>query len=249
MLTSLGQAGQCATRPSPPAPVCARQRSAAAKTKAPGRAVAKAAKVEDAEVSHSITNGASTVNPLVFDELAEIIRMVHDTDIVELELKSKRFSLAVRKKEALESPEPATTAYQPQQQFAPPQYQQPQQYAPQPQAPPAPAPAPAPAASAPASASPAAASANGGSASAGGGGKEVEVLSPMSGTMYRSPAPGELPFVKEGDRVTKGQTVAIIEAMKLMNEIESETAGTVVKFLTENGTSVNPGQPLVLIRP
>lgn len=47
-----------------------------------------------------------------------------------------------------------------------------------------------------------------------------QVLSPMSGTMYRSPAPGEPPFVKEGDRVTKGQTIAIIEAMKLMNEIE-----------------------------
>jgi len=48
----------------------------------------------------------------------------------------------------------------------------------------------------------------------------AQVLSPMSGTMYRSPAPGEPPFVKEGDRVTKGQTIAIIEAMKLMNEIE-----------------------------
>jgi acetyl-CoA carboxylase biotin carboxyl carrier protein len=48
----------------------------------------------------------------------------------------------------------------------------------------------------------------------------VEVFSPMSGTMYRSPAPGEPPFVREGDRVKKGQAVCIVEAMKLMNEIE-----------------------------
>lgn len=54
----------------------------------------------------------------------------------------------------------------------------------------------------------------------------AQVLSPMSGTMYRSKAPGEPPFVKEGDRVTKGQTIAIIEAMKLMNEIEVRGAPT-----------------------
>ncbi len=54
----------------------------------------------------------------------------------------------------------------------------------------------------------------------------LQVASPMAGTVYRSPAPGEPPFVKEGDKVTKGQTICIIEAMKLMNEIEvSEVAG------------------------
>ena len=79
---------------------------------------------------------------------------------------------------------------------------------------PAAAPAPAPAAPAaapkPAAAAPVAASIPGG----------VEVFSPMSGTMYRSPAPGEPPFVREGDKVKKGQAVCIVEAMKLMNEIE-----------------------------
>jgi acetyl-CoA carboxylase biotin carboxyl carrier protein len=76
----------------------------------------------------------------------------------------------------------------------------------------------------------------------------VEIASPMSGTMYRSPAPGEPPFVKDGDRVKKGQTVCIIEAMKLMNEIEAEVSGTVVSVLVENGQSVSPGQALLIIK-
>lgn len=71
----------------------------------------------------------------------------------------------------------------------------------------------------------------------------------MAGTLYRSPAPGEPAFVKEGDRVSKGQTICIIEAMKLMNEIEAEVDGIVVKFLSENGQPVTPGQPLILIKP
>eukprot|EP00878_Enallax_costatus_P020570 GHUV01021751.1.p3 GENE.GHUV01021751.1~~GHUV01021751.1.p3 ORF type:complete len:100 (+),score=24.94 GHUV01021751.1:807-1106(+) len=65
----------------------------------------------------------------------------------------------------------------------------------------------------------------------------------------RCPAPGEPPFVKEGDKVKKGQTVCIIEAMKLMNEIEAEVGGEVVKVCVENGQSVAPGQPLLIIKP
>lgn len=71
----------------------------------------------------------------------------------------------------------------------------------------------------------------------------------MAGTMYRSPAPGEPAFVKEGDRVTKGQTICIVEAMKLLNEIEAEVGGTVVKVLVDNGDAVLPGQPLMIIKP
>jgi acetyl-CoA carboxylase biotin carboxyl carrier protein len=71
----------------------------------------------------------------------------------------------------------------------------------------------------------------------------------MAGTMYRSPAPGEPVFVKEGDRVTKGQVVCIIEAMKMMNELECEISGTVVKIMKENGDAVLPGQPLMIIKP
>jgi len=71
----------------------------------------------------------------------------------------------------------------------------------------------------------------------------------MAGTFYRSPAPGERAFAKPGDVVVKGQTVCIIEAMKLMNEIEAESSGTLVTFCVDNGTPVTPGQPLVVIKP
>jgi acetyl-CoA carboxylase biotin carboxyl carrier protein len=75
------------------------------------------------------------------------------------------------------------------------------------------------------------------------------VHSPMVGTLYRSPSPDSGPFVKEGSRVEVGQTICIIEAMKLMNEIKAETAGTLVKFLCENAQPVEYGQPLYLIKP
>ncbi|AVH73552.1 acetyl-CoA carboxylase biotin carboxyl carrier protein [Nostoc sp. 'Lobaria pulmonaria (5183) cyanobiont'] len=77
----------------------------------------------------------------------------------------------------------------------------------------------------------------------------VEVPSPMVGTFYRAPAPGEAAFVEVGDRVRKGQTVCIIEAMKLMNEIEAEVSGQVMEILLENGDAVEYGQPLMRINP
>lgn len=110
----------------------------------------------------------------------------------------------------------------------------------------APAPtAPAPGPVAPAVPTPAAAPAPPAPAAVDG----VEIASPMAGTFYRTPAPGEAPFVSEGDKVVKGQTIGIIEAMKLMNEIEAEIGGTVVKILADNGKSVTPGQPLLIIKP
>lgn len=75
------------------------------------------------------------------------------------------------------------------------------------------------------------------------------VKSPMVGTFYRSPAPESPPFVEVGDRVVAGQTVCIIEAMKLMNEIESEHAGRVVRILVQNGDAVEYGQALIEIQP
>jgi acetyl-CoA carboxylase biotin carboxyl carrier protein len=75
------------------------------------------------------------------------------------------------------------------------------------------------------------------------------VRSPMVGTFYRSPNPNAPPYVDEGSRVTKGQVVCIVEAMKLMNEIEAEVAGTVTRILVENGKSVEFNQPLFLVRP
>jgi len=71
--------------------------------------------------------------------------------------------------------------------------------------------------------------------------------SPMVGTFYRAPSPGAPPFVEIGQSVSKGQTLCIIEAMKLLNEIESDVSGTVKAILVENGQPVEYGQPLFLI--
>ncbi len=71
--------------------------------------------------------------------------------------------------------------------------------------------------------------------------------SPMVGTFYRCPSPGAPSFVEIGQSVTKGQTLCIIEAMKLLNEIESDAAGTVKAILVENGQPVEYGQPLFVI--
>jgi acetyl-CoA carboxylase biotin carboxyl carrier protein len=77
----------------------------------------------------------------------------------------------------------------------------------------------------------------------------LTIESPMVGTFYRAPSPGAQPFVREGDRVKKGQVVCIVEAMKLMNEIESKVAGRVMKVLVENAQPVEYGQPLFLVEP
>ena len=74
------------------------------------------------------------------------------------------------------------------------------------------------------------------------------VKSPLVGTFYAAPAEDAEPFVKVGDSVKEGQVLAIVEAMKLMNEIESDFAGTVAEILVENGEGVEYGQPLFVIR-
>jgi acetyl-CoA carboxylase biotin carboxyl carrier protein len=74
------------------------------------------------------------------------------------------------------------------------------------------------------------------------------VKSPLVGTFYGSPSPGSAQFVSPGDRVAKGQVIGIIEAMKLMNEIESDAAGEIVKCFVPNGQPVEFGQPLFSIR-
>lgn len=103
--------------------------------------------------------------------------------------------------------------------------------------------APAPVAAAPAApkAAPAEAPAS--------GKKTVEIKSPMIGTFYRSGNPDSPPFVSVGDKVSKGQTVCIIEAMKLFNEIESEFSGTIVKVMVENSSPVEYEQVLFVVEP
>ncbi len=73
------------------------------------------------------------------------------------------------------------------------------------------------------------------------------IVSPMAGTFYRSPSPDSPPYIKEGDTIKAGQTVCIVEAMKMMNEIKSDKAGKVVKILIENGKPVEKGSILVNI--
>ena len=108
-------------------------------------------------------------------------------------------------------------------------------YAPPPQAlPAAPAPA-APAAAAPAAKAPAS--------------KGHTVKSPMVGTFYRSPSPGAKPFVEVGQTVKQGQTICIIEAMKMLNQIEADNSGVISEILVENGQAVQFDQPLFIIEP
>jgi acetyl-CoA carboxylase biotin carboxyl carrier protein len=78
---------------------------------------------------------------------------------------------------------------------------------------------------------------------------QIKVTAPIVGTFYRASSPDKPPYVDVGDIVKKGQILCIIEAMKLMNEIESETSGKIVQILLENGQPVEYGQPLFAIEP
>jgi acetyl-CoA carboxylase biotin carboxyl carrier protein len=77
----------------------------------------------------------------------------------------------------------------------------------------------------------------------------ITVASPIVGTFYRSPSPDARPFVEAGSRVKKGQVLCIVEAMKLMNEIESDADGVIARILVENAHPVEYGEPLFLIDP
>jgi acetyl-CoA carboxylase biotin carboxyl carrier protein len=98
----------------------------------------------------------------------------------------------------------------------------------------APAPATAPSAAQPPAAAPS---------------RHIPITAPMVGTFYRSPSPDASPFIEVGDVVRPGQTICIIEAMKLMNELEAEVSGRVVRILVENGEPVEFGQPLLEVEP
>jgi acetyl-CoA carboxylase biotin carboxyl carrier protein len=155
-------------------------------------------------------------------ELKELIEFLIEKDISEFEL--ERGDVKVRIKRGAEQAAPVITHTV---------AQMPMAAAPVQQAAPAPAPPPAN----PVAAPPAAAA------------EELHIVkSPIVGTFYESPAPGSLPFVKTGDQVAAGQVLCIIEAMKLMNEIESDASGEIVKMLVNNGQPVEYGQPLFSIR-
>jgi acetyl-CoA carboxylase biotin carboxyl carrier protein len=77
----------------------------------------------------------------------------------------------------------------------------------------------------------------------------VEITSPMVGTFYRSPSPGEKAFVKEGDHIERDSVVCLIEAMKFFNQIKAEKVGTITQILVNDGDAVDFGQPLFRIKP
>ena len=161
-------------------------------------------------------------------ELKEILQILEEKEITEFELEEEGMKLRIRKAAASSNHSAAPGAPAP---IGHPAAPSPLSVA---VAVPAPVPAPA------AAAAPAPAEEEPGLAT---------VKSPIVGTFYRAPDPGSPPFVNVGDRVRVGQVLCIIEAMKLMNEIEAEVAGEIVKVHHESGQPVQFGEPLFAIRP
>jgi acetyl-CoA carboxylase biotin carboxyl carrier protein len=160
------------------------------------------------------------------DQLRALLTLLGESDIQELRLEGEDFRLEVRRN--LPAPAPVAMVQAPL--AVPPVALAPDVAA-------APAPAPSAPASPPPPAPPAARS------------DLQEITAPMVGTFYRAPAPGDPPFVEIGNRIKAGQTVCILEAMKLMNELEAEVSGELVEILVENGTPVEFGQVLMRIKP
>jgi acetyl-CoA carboxylase biotin carboxyl carrier protein len=181
---------------------------------------------------------------LKMSEIRELVKLIDQSSVDELELEKEGFRLAIRKTKPQASGQPVAAL--PPLPLAQPAFQ---------------AAAAAPAAGASAAAADASAAggnaasqAAAGASGAADAGKAADpkglhtIVSPMVGTFYRAPAPDADPFVKPGDRVTEKTVVCIIEAMKLMNEIEAEMKGEIVDVLVENGQLVEYGQPLFLVK-
>jgi len=158
---------------------------------------------------------------LEFNELRDLLTVINQTDIAEFILKSGEFELMVRKGAPLGE-------------YVPPANGSASGAV---SSPPSPASLPSVVANSAPSSTPRSNE------------KLLSVTAPMVGTFYRSPAPDEPPFVDMGDRIRPGQTVCIIEAMKLMNELEAEVAGEIVEILAKNGDPVEYGQVLMRVNP
>ncbi|KAJ0261000.1 Biotin carboxyl carrier protein of acetyl-CoA carboxylase 2 [Hirschfeldia incana] len=167
-------------------------------------------------------------------KVSGLLKLVDSRDIVELELKQLDCEIVIRKKEALQQQQPAPPAPVYHSMPPPPVTGYPMPPSQQAALPASPTPS-----SATETAKPATPPAS----------SHPPLKSPMAGTFYRSPGPGEPPFVKVGDKVQKGQVVCIIEAMKLMNEIEAEKSGTITELLAEDGKPVSVDTPLFTIVP
>ncbi|MCO5555962.1 hypothetical protein L7F22_009506 [Adiantum nelumboides] len=189
---------------------------------------------EKASEESIATTKEATISALMAD-VANLIKLVDTRDIVELELKHQDYELVIKKKEAL--PPPVAPQFISTQVGQAPY----SSYAPPP--PVASCPSAAPISPAPTNVSqppspPARPAAN-----------LPRILSPMAGTFYKCPSPGEPPFVKVGDKVFKGQLIGIVEAMKLMNEIEADQTGTIAEIIAEDGKPVAVDTPLYAIKP
>ncbi|UZQ54497.1 acetyl-CoA carboxylase biotin carboxyl carrier protein [Trichothermofontia sichuanensis B231] len=171
---------------------------------------------------------------LEFSELRDLLTTLDQTEIEELTLKAADFELTIRRRSALGGGELAPTA------LAVPPVSLPPAQTPAVALTPGVSPPAAPPQEASAASAPPPSSASS---------RLVDITSPMVGTFYRAPAPDEPPYVEVGDHVRVGQTVCILEAMKLMNELESEVSGTIVEILIENADPVEFGQVLMRVKP
>jgi len=154
------------------------------------------------------------------NEIQDLIKFVAKSGVSEVEIEQKDFKICIKAEKAKAEQQIIVQA-----------------------AAPAPvAAAPAPVAAAPVATTPASAAANDDA-------KYITVKSPMIGTFYRSAGPDKEPFVSVGNSVGKGDTICIIEAMKLFNEIESEVSGKIVKVLVDDASPVEYDQPLFLVDP
>ncbi|KAF7851565.1 hypothetical protein BT93_L3651 [Corymbia citriodora subsp. variegata] len=183
--------------------------------------------------SEKIVPDASSISAFM-SQVSDLVKLVDTKDIMELQLKQMDCEITIRKKEAIQQAGALVVAQ------STPVF--PPMLSPPPSAAPVPVPSATPAASGPATPTlPAPAKQSSSS--------HPPLKCPMAGTFYRSPGPGEPPFVKVGDKVQKGQVICIIEAMKLMNEIEADQTGTVAEILAEDGKPVSVDMPLFVIVP
>ncbi|CAJ1947086.1 unnamed protein product [Sphenostylis stenocarpa] len=206
----------------------ANSNSAPVMVNGPNVASSKEKEVVNGKRSGTVADEAAVT--AFMSQVSDLVKLVDSRDIVELQLKQSDCELMIRKKEALQPPPVIASASPP-----------PMQYA---TFPPPPAPEAAPTSSSPPKPVPALPSPGKASSSS-----HPPLKSPMAGTFYRSPAPGEPAFVKVGDKVKKGQVLCIIEAMKLMNEIEADQSGTITEILAEDGKPVSLDTPLYVIVP
>lgn len=186
--------------------------------------MAKTSKKEAPKKATSVASKKTTVqnsSEMKTSEIRDLIDFIAHSGLNEVDIETKELKLHVKREPDQKVLKSATPIV-----AAPPVVQQ--------------APVAAPSAAPAANQAPAASSS---------GSKTVEIKSPMIGTFYRSSNPDTPPFVSVGDKITKGQTVCIIEAMKLFNEIESEVSGTVVKVMVDNSTPVEYEQVLFLVEP